>query len=81
MAAIRVRGLEAQQLEDLKNEAQRQGISLNKLALQRLTGSGDNAAGTHDDLDALAGTWSQNEADAFNAAIAPLEQVDPELWE
>jgi hypothetical protein len=71
VAAISVRGLEAQQLEDLKNEAQRQGISLN----------GDNAAGTHDDLDALAGTWSQNEADAFNAAIAPLEQVDPELWE
>jgi hypothetical protein len=54
---------------------------LNKLALQRLTGSGDNAAAAHDDLDALAGTWSQNEADAFHAAIAPLEQVDPELWE
>jgi hypothetical protein len=81
MAAISVRGLEAQQLQDLKNEAQRQGISLNKLALQRLTGSGDNAEETHHDLDALAGTWSQNEADAFNAAIAPLEQVDPELWE
>jgi ABC-type uncharacterized transport system substrate-binding protein len=81
MAAISVRGLEAQQLQDLKNEARRQGISLNKLALQRLTGSGDNAAAAHDDLDALAGTWSQNEADAFNAAIAPLEQVDPELWE
>jgi hypothetical protein len=81
MAAISVRGLEAHQLQDLKNEAQRQGISLNKLALQRLTGSGDNAAGAHDDLDALAGTWSQNEADAVKAAIAPLEQVDPELWE
>jgi hypothetical protein len=54
---------------------------LNILALQHLTGSRDNAAGTHDDLDALAGTWSENEADAFKAAIAPLEQVDPELWE
>ena len=81
MAAISVRGLEAQQLQDLKNEARRQGISLNKLALQRLTGSRDNAAAADDDLDALAGTWSQNEADAFHAAIAPLEQVDPELWE
>jgi ABC-type uncharacterized transport system substrate-binding protein len=76
-----VRGLEAQQLQDLKNEAQRQGISLNKLALQRLTGSSDNTAAAHDDLDALAGTWSQNETDAFNAAIALLEQVDPEMWE
>ncbi|MFM1799510.1 MAG: hypothetical protein RLZZ117_1788, partial [Cyanobacteriota bacterium] len=25
----------------------------------------------------LAGTWTQADADAFAAAIAPLEQVDP----
>ena len=31
-------------------------------------------------LEALASTWSQEEADAFTAAIAPLEQVDSELW-
>ena len=28
----------------------------------------------------LAGTWSQEEADAFAAVIAPLEQVDADLW-
>ena len=31
-------------------------------------------------LDALAGTWSQQEADTLQAAIAPLEQVDADLW-
>jgi 3-phosphoglycerate kinase len=32
------------------------------------------------ELDALAGTWSQQEAECFQAAIAPLWQVDPDLW-
>ncbi len=80
MVAISVRGLEAAELQDLKTEAQRQGISLNRLALQRLTGAGSATDGAHDDLDALAGTWTQDHADQFAAAIAPLEQVDPDLW-
>ena len=56
MAAISVRGLEEAQLQQLKIEAQRQGISLNRLVLQRLTGAGQATDGSHDDLDALAGT-------------------------
>jgi hypothetical protein len=31
-------------------------------------------------LDALPARWTQEEADTFSAAIAPLEQVDPGLW-
>jgi hypothetical protein len=31
-------------------------------------------------LDALAGTWSQQDAESFQAAIAPLGKVDPDLW-
>lgn len=73
-------GWEEAQLQQLKIEAQRQGISLNRLVLQRLSGAGQATDGSHDDLDALAGTWSQDETDQFTAAIAPLEQVDPELW-
>jgi ABC-type uncharacterized transport system substrate-binding protein len=80
MASMSVRGLEQSQLEDLKNEAQRQGISLNRLALQRLTGAQDVTHNIHNDLDALIGTWTEQDADAFASAIAPLEQVDAELW-
>jgi len=81
MAAISVRGLDASQLQDLKNEAQREGISLNRLVLQRLTGAHNTGDRIHHDLDALTGTWTAEEADAFAAAIAPLEQVDGELWD
>jgi hypothetical protein len=35
----------------------------------------------HHDLDALAGTWSTEEADEFRHAIADLSQIDPALWQ
>jgi hypothetical protein len=81
MGSINVRSLSEQQLAALKAEASRRGISMNRLALHRLAHreGAANPDGTAA-LDALAGTWSQAEADACTAAIAPLEQVDPELW-
>ena len=35
---------------------------------------------TYHDLDALAGTWSEDEAAALLQAVADFEQVDPSLW-
>jgi len=35
---------------------------------------------TYHDLDALAGTWNEDEAAAFLETIADFEQVDPRLW-
>ncbi len=32
------------------------------------------------DLDSLAGTWTAEDAAAFNTATQPLEAIDPELW-
>ena len=80
MAACNVRGLRDDQLQVLKDQAQRQGISLNRLVLQRLSGQDGPVERAHDDLDALAGTWSAQDAEEFEAAIAPLDRVDPELW-
>ncbi|MCP9775210.1 hypothetical protein [Cyanobium sp. WAJ14-Wanaka] len=80
MAAISVRGLGDDQLRQLKDQAHHQGISLNRLALSRLTGEQHPVDGLHRDLEDLAGTWSEEEGNAFKAAIAPLEQVDLELW-
>lgn len=81
MAALSVRGLSEAQLESLKREARRQGISVNRLVLQRLgAAEAASSAAGDDPLLRLAGTWSQEDADAFAAAIAPLEQVDAELW-
>ncbi len=81
MSTISVRGLSDQQLASLKEEALRQGISMNRLALHRLTHpEGGSNPPKATELDALGGTWSEEEAEAFSTAIAPLEQVDPELW-
>jgi hypothetical protein len=33
------------------------------------------------DLDALAGTWNEDEAAAFLHAVADFAQVDPSLWQ
>jgi len=42
----------------------------------------EKAAGQyHDDLDHLAGTWSDEEAAEFDAALAEQRKIDPELWE
>ena len=81
MAALSVRGLSASQLAALKQEARRQGISMNRLALQRLEAAASKVETADDDaMLRLAGTWTQEESEAFAAAIAPLEKVDPELW-
>ena len=81
MAALSVRGLSEAQLANLKREARRQGISVNRLVLRRLgAAEAVSSEAGEDPLLRLAGTWSQEEADAFAAAIAPLEQVDADLW-
>ena len=36
---------------------------------------------TYDDLDALGGTWSADEATAFLQVVTTFEHVDPALWQ
>lgn len=81
VTAITVRGLGADDLAALKHQAEREGISMNRLALRRLVDKPQpEASGAPSELEALAGTWNQEEAERFEAAIAPLEQVEPGLW-
>jgi hypothetical protein len=80
MADVLVRGIDGATLARLKADARRRGVSVNRLiveALQREHGGGGAAS---DDLDALAGSWSKAEAEAFAAAVAPFSEVDPSLW-
>jgi hypothetical protein len=32
------------------------------------------------DLDELAGSWSKQEADAFDQALGKQRTIDPEMW-
>ncbi len=84
MPVMTLRGLNEEEARRLREEARREGISLNALLLRLIR----EAAGLaqrpwrvrHHDLDALAGTWTDEDADAFLAAIEEAERIDPDMW-
>jgi len=85
MASMSIRGLNDQTLSRLKHQAEEEGSSLNSLVLRLLQDRyTDNLAGgslrKFDDLDALAGTWSDEEAEDFERNTAAFAEVDTALW-
>lgn len=85
MTVISIRGIDEKAVSRLKQQAQREGSSLNSLAVRLLeTGAGIRPPGkavkTFDDLDGLAGTWKTADAKAFESATAAFSEVDARLW-
>ena len=84
MASMSIRGLDDQVLARLKLQAEQESCSLNSLVLRLLQGTGAvfplAALKKFDDLDALAGTWSDQEAEAFERNTAAFAEVDAALW-
>jgi hypothetical protein len=84
MANMSIRGLDDQTLARLKSQAEQEGSSLNSLVLRLLQGTGGatqpDALKKFDDLDALAGTWNEEEAQAFERNTAAFAEVDATLW-
>lgn len=85
MAQLSIRGLDDGLLAELKQRAAADNASVNAVVLKLL----DEALGRtprgplprrHSDLDALAGTWSPQEAQDFEGATAAFDEVDPSLW-
>lgn len=70
MAVITLRNIRAKLRQVIEKRAYKDGSSLNETVIR----------GLHHDLDHLAGTWSEEEAAAFEAALAEQRRVDPELW-
>src|SRR4029450_4691671 len=63
----------------------RQGVSVERVAGQLLQRGLEwerrrTELPTYHDFDALAGTWSEDEAMAFLQAVADFEHEDPALW-
>jgi hypothetical protein len=79
MPNVLLRGLNAATLARLRAEARRRGMSLNRLIVETLQRQ-QVASATYDDLDALAGRWSQSELASFDAAVAPFAGLDRSLW-
>jgi hypothetical protein len=83
---ITVRDLDPELAEALARLAKAEGLSLNKAALKLLArGAGFTAESKPktvigNDLDALFGTWTAGEAQAFLESTRTLDDVDEGLW-
>ncbi len=85
MTALSIRNLDEEALKRLKARALDEGASVNSLVVQLIESAtgvrpAQRAAVEHHDLDALAGTWSEADEQAFNNATAPFERIDDALW-
>ena len=80
MPNLSLRGLDAPTLARIRSLARRRQVSVNSLIVETLRRQYAARDLEFDDLDALAGAWSKAQADAFDAAIAPLAEIEPALW-
>lgn len=87
MQQLTVRGFDDELSARLRRLARREGISLNQAALRLLRkGAGLTEDGRRDSAelrrsqDDLFGTWTAEEADAFNKALEDFEVIDEEKW-
>ena len=81
---LTLRGFDKELERRLRQEAQANGISLNRAALRlirRATGldtAPANVVGSA--LDDLIGTWSQSDERRLRRATAVFERVDEDFW-
>jgi len=83
--SVTVDGLDTNVLNRLHAEAERRGVDVSTVVKEMIRDglgrSPESApAVVNHDLDALAGTWSADEAAAFLSSVAGLRQCDEELW-
>ena len=77
---ISLRNLPKEVEKAILETSHREGISLNKATLRLLEAQLHKPA-KNSDFEEFCGTWSSAEADAFDAALVEMRQVDPADWE
>jgi hypothetical protein len=80
MTTISLRKLPAEVEKAIVETSRREGISLNKATLRLLEAALRKPA-RNSDFDEFCGTWAGTDADAFDAALAEMRQIDPADWE
>ena len=84
MASMSIRVLDDQALAQLKQQAIQEGCCLNALVLRLLQGgvkpTPAPALKKYDDLDALAGTWSSEDAADSARHTAGFSEIDLAQW-
>jgi hypothetical protein len=78
---LTIRNVPAELARRLDEEKRARGRSLNQTVLDLLAQAVGLAHGRRSNgLAELAGTWSREEHEAFERAVAETEQIDEELW-
>jgi hypothetical protein len=83
---LTIRGIDQDLVKCIKELAEKEGVSLNKAAIQLLRkGAGLKENGCRrykiqDALDSFMGTWSEEDEKIFQAAMPFFEPIDPEFW-
>ena len=80
MKHITVRNIPPGLARALEAEKRRRGKSLNQVVIDILSQGLGAGVERRTGLRRLAGTWSAEEYEKFQAAVAPFEKVDEELW-
>lgn len=80
MRHLTVRNLPPDIAAALVVEKERLELSLNQTVIELLRQSLGVGRARSNGLARLAGTWTAEEHERFEEAIAPFEQVDEELW-
>lgn len=83
MASISLRGINDQVKNLLKAEAAKSGTSVNALILSYIhkgIGLDLTCRTSYNDLDRLAGTWSNRDMEEFKNATRHFDRIDEELW-
>ncbi len=83
MSVLTVRGLDPETTKILKKKAKEEGLSVNGLVLKvirRSLGTEKWRGQIHDDLNHLAGTWTEKEFREFEKNTAAFEVIDEKQW-
>jgi len=87
MKQLTIRGVDDRLHQELRTRAAQHGTSVNRYVLGVLKGSVGLGNGgvlrdvEFDDLDHLAGTWTQQEYEEFNGQLESQRSIDTELWQ
>jgi plasmid stability protein len=84
MKAVTLRNLPPKLDRTIRERAKKKGVSVNKVVIgllqDHLGESERKTVRRYHDLDELAGSWSEEEAEAFERALAKQRGIDLEMW-
>lgn len=85
MKAITLRNLPPDVARTVQQRAKQKKTSVNKAVIELLEESAGGKAKKkapirYQDLDHLVGTWTKEEADAFDKIVRSFRTIDPDLW-